>query len=63
MSERFYTLKECQKEILRCKAEMVSWFMFKQAIERGDTVFVDESFKEPRFRIVKKEGFLKRLFH
>jgi hypothetical protein len=53
MAERFFTKEECQRNLAQAQAEMIVWMSFLQALDEGEFVLVDESFKEPRYRIAK----------
>ena len=56
MTERFYTVEECRKQLARAQAEMIVWMSLLSAMEDdGDFVMIDEAhLPEPLFRIAKK---------
>jgi hypothetical protein len=51
--ERIFTKEECERELAKSQAEMIIWMTFLKEIEKGNFVMVDESGKEPIYRIMK----------
>jgi hypothetical protein len=53
--ERIYTKEECESELAKAQANMIIWTTFLQVMERGDFVMIDESKKEPIYKVVKAQ--------
>lgn len=56
MPERMYTLEECENQLTKLEAEVLVYRTFKNVIERGDFVLIDDSGIEPKFKIVKAKN-------
>ena len=55
MGERILTKEELDSRIRKLQAELLIFATFGGVMERGDFVMVDESKKEPTYRIVKSK--------